>query len=168
MVWEAIRVSKDSRVDPPSSLSSVILTKVWFLGTISSEMSASPFFSDSESCNNLQNCLVNIYKISRMFQFPACPCKVVSTQLVKKWVSHWKRTPTWVLSDWTRTSISINFIAWVLILEIVNEMQKVWAPTQHPTYKDIRTITPTSVDILSENWDLLETPILTVQVAMFV
>lgn len=49
MVWEAISVSRVSSIDPPSSLSSVILISGWFLGTISSEMSASPFLSDSES-----------------------------------------------------------------------------------------------------------------------
>ena len=85
IVWEAIRVSKDSRVDPPSSLSSVILTKGWFLGTISSEMSASPFFSDSESCNNLQNCLVSTYTFRRTFSVPSFQhvLAVVSTQMVK-------------------------------------------------------------------------------------
>ena len=49
MVWEAISVSRVSSMDPPSSLSSVILMSGWFLGTISNEMSASPFLRDSES-----------------------------------------------------------------------------------------------------------------------
>lgn len=63
MVWDAMRVSKDSSVDPPSSLSSVILTKGWFLGTISNDISASPFFRDSESCNNHSQILIKVFKV---------------------------------------------------------------------------------------------------------